>query len=66
MDVSRGSRYASGDHIGFIARPPSWLIPVGDQETDALFTGLADHDPDTRWAEALVDTAAIPASKTRC
>ena len=45
------------------ARPPSRLIPVGDQKTDALFTELADHDPNTRWAEALVDTAAaIPAS----
>jgi hypothetical protein len=45
------------------ARPPSRLIPVGDQKTDALFTELADHEPNTRWAEALVDTAAaIPAS----
>jgi hypothetical protein len=24
------------------------LIPVGDQKTDALFTELADHDPNTR------------------
>jgi hypothetical protein len=48
------------------ARPLSWLIPAGDQETDALFTELADHDPNTRWAEPLVDTAAIPASETRC
>ena len=44
------------------ARPPSWLIPVGGQQTDALFTGLAGHDPETRWAEALADIAAIPAS----
>jgi hypothetical protein len=48
------------------ARPPSWLIPVGDQETIAPFTELADHDPNPRWAEALGDTAAIPASGTRC
>jgi hypothetical protein len=48
------------------ARPPSWLIPVGGQETDALFTELADHDPNTRWTETLVDIAAIPASETRC
>jgi hypothetical protein len=30
------------------ARPPSRLIAVGDQKTDALFTELADHDPNTR------------------
>jgi hypothetical protein len=33
---------------GNSARPPSRLIPVGDQKTDALFTELADREPNTR------------------